>query len=57
MPEPEPEIITVIEEKIIDQTLVVTETVVETVIDRVILTDATEISDGTPWTALVDEAM
>ena len=57
MPEPEPEIITVIEEKIIDQTLVVTETVVETVIDRVILTDATEISDGTPWSALVDEAM
>jgi len=51
----EPEII--IEEKIIDNTLVVTETVVETEIDRLILSDATELSNGDSWLDIRDEAM
>jgi hypothetical protein len=51
----EPEII--IEEKIIDNTLVVTETVVETVLDRLILSDATELSNGDSWLDIRDEAM
>ena len=46
-----------IQEKIIDQTLVVTNVVTETVIERLILSDATAFEDGTTWTDLRDEAM
>ena len=46
-----------IQEKIIDQTLVVTETVTETVVERVILSDATTLEDGTSWDSIRAEAM
>jgi hypothetical protein len=47
----------VIEETIIDQTLVVTETVVETVRDILTLSDATELSNGDSWLDIRDFAM